>query len=127
MAETVLSVQYVRGKATYQYAASVVSQSIFTTGEEEGRSSRIEMLEVLCAVDASPKEKDSRCKKYKRKRRTKARKLSPQAKALKSLRKSKGLSQSEFADELGVAQTMISKIKVGEKTVPQKIAAILNI
>lgn len=66
-------------------------------------------------------------KKYKRKRRTKARKLSPQAKALKSLRKSKGLSQSEFADELGVTQTMISKIELGEKTVPQKIAAILNI
>ena len=63
MAETVLSVQYVRGKATYQYAASVVSQSIFTTGEEEGRSSRIEMPEVLCAVDASPKEKDSRCRR----------------------------------------------------------------
>jgi len=66
-------------------------------------------------------------KKYKRKRRTKARRLSPQAKALKSLRKSKGLSQSAFADELGVTQTMVSKIELGEKTVPQKIAAILNI
>ena len=66
-------------------------------------------------------------KKYKRKQRVKARRVSTQAKALKSLRKSKGLSQSEFADELGVTQTMISKIELGEKAVPQKIAAILNI